>query len=209
MAGAGGRYVGPISSERTQLLLRGFLPRFRTDETLRTNPGATRYVRSLSRYVPDSDFTPFPTRFAFASGYIQLLRTWNLLPEPPRQSALNCTPHVSSSVFVVVQLTTTSSPFSVFRLLAPSLQLRFPRLIRHLDGFDDCFPMHSRACWTTSDFTSDQPSHRNRTRDALTPLWCPLAMDLDVQNIYGILLTLAFRCAYSRGDSSNTQLRTT
>ena len=108
--------------------------------------GATQEVQSLSRYVLNSHFLPFPNRFASTLGYTQLLRRQTTFLRFPRRPALISALLKSSGALVVSQRAMSSSPFSMFHLVVPSPLLRFPRLIQCLDGIKYCFLTHLRAC---------------------------------------------------------------
>jgi len=155
--------------------------------------GATREVQSLSRYVLNSHFMPFPICFASALGYTWLLRWQTTFLRSPWKSALIGAPLKFSGALVVSQhAMSSSSPFSMFHLVAPSPLLRFLRWIQRLDGIKYCFLMHPRACRTTNNLVRNRAFHWIGLRTFLPPLWRLLSIDLNFQNLYMTQFILSF-----------------
>jgi len=132
--------IGLIASERTQLRPSCFLHRFRIDEMHRTSLGATREVFSLSRYVPDLMFVPSPARFTSASRNTQHLWPQTTFLKSPRRSALIGIPLAPPSALVASGPTMfSSSPTSIFCLVASSPELRSARSLLHPQALNKSF----------------------------------------------------------------------
>jgi len=141
MDGAGRQHVSPITSEWMQLLLISFLYQFRTEKTLRLSPEATWEVRLLFCYMPDSDFLPFPTHFASASGYTQLLWTWTLFLESNQRTALFGTLLVFQSALIVSESTMSSSSSTLtFCLIASPCVVHLASSLYILKALNISFP---------------------------------------------------------------------